>query len=68
MNVGQPYRDVWERRVLLLVLAGLLGELVAFALLIQFGLLTAALGASIGGALCIALAGAWLVCQDTRGL
>lgn len=47
--------------MLLLLLAALVGGLIAFAILFPYGLLAAILGAVVGGALCIGLAGAWLV-------
>jgi hypothetical protein len=46
--------------VLLLLLAALVGGLVAFAILLPLGPLEAILGAIVSGAVCIGLAGAWL--------
>ena len=53
--------------MLALILAALLGEVIAFVLLLPFGVSVAALGASAAGALCICLTGALFVFNEFDG-
>jgi uncharacterized membrane protein YjjB (DUF3815 family) len=63
----QEVQKFRERHVLALVLAALLGEVIAFVLLLPFGVANAAIGASVAGALCICLTGALFVFDEFDG-